>query len=465
MTDNNHIYTAEDIRKYFSGKLSAAEMHAMEKASLDDPFLAEAMEGFEAMQHEPWEEQLAAARLKMQEDSASAKVVPLYQSKTKWWKAAAAILLIGGGAALTYTLTTKKATQNNPDTIAKVTPPVIVDTAATVATQPVQTLPVDSNTHIAVTTTQSAVTKIKIPAGLEVVTTSSDGFSRADSNFVYKPGKPNEVNAVAKNNAANYTAAESMYTPNTATNGTVSSTLTTGSTVNEIVTLNRQEAKTPADDFKKKAAEPSNRSGEFFQQQLNRSFAAQVVTADNAPLPFANINIKSENFGTYADVKGNFRLVSTDSLVTVEVRSVGFLPRTYILNSNTPQNKIVLTEDATAFREKTVIRDRGIGKASRRATLLKDSIVNVEPADGWDNYNTYVSNNIDIPEEILKRDLHGEMEISFTIQPNGAITNIKVDKSLCDNCDEAAARKLIEQGPQWKLKKGKSGKARIKVQF
>ena len=50
MKDNsNHItYSAADIEKYWKGQLSAAEQHAMEKAALEDPFLADAMEGYEA---------------------------------------------------------------------------------------------------------------------------------------------------------------------------------------------------------------------------------------------------------------------------------------------------------------------------------------------------------------------------------------------------------------------------------
>ena len=49
MTDNNsHInYSAADIEKYWKGQLSAADQHAMEKAALEDPFLADAMEGYE----------------------------------------------------------------------------------------------------------------------------------------------------------------------------------------------------------------------------------------------------------------------------------------------------------------------------------------------------------------------------------------------------------------------------------
>jgi hypothetical protein len=48
MPDTKHIiYSAEDIHRYFSGKMNASEMHAMEKASLEDALLAEAMEGYQ----------------------------------------------------------------------------------------------------------------------------------------------------------------------------------------------------------------------------------------------------------------------------------------------------------------------------------------------------------------------------------------------------------------------------------
>jgi hypothetical protein len=44
---SNIHYSADDIRKYLEGQLTNAEMQAMEKAVLEDPFLSDAMEGFE----------------------------------------------------------------------------------------------------------------------------------------------------------------------------------------------------------------------------------------------------------------------------------------------------------------------------------------------------------------------------------------------------------------------------------
>jgi hypothetical protein len=62
-SDNKNInYTAGDIELYLAGDLPAREMHAMEKAALDDPFLAEAMEGYGAMKDTEWNNELVALR-------------------------------------------------------------------------------------------------------------------------------------------------------------------------------------------------------------------------------------------------------------------------------------------------------------------------------------------------------------------------------------------------------------------
>ena len=45
---NNTPYTLLDIEQYLQGKLSPAEMHALEKAAVQDPFLADAIEGYQS---------------------------------------------------------------------------------------------------------------------------------------------------------------------------------------------------------------------------------------------------------------------------------------------------------------------------------------------------------------------------------------------------------------------------------
>jgi len=50
---NDIIYSAEYIRKYLNGQLSGPEMQALEKAALEDPFLADAIEGLEEFKNHP----------------------------------------------------------------------------------------------------------------------------------------------------------------------------------------------------------------------------------------------------------------------------------------------------------------------------------------------------------------------------------------------------------------------------
>jgi hypothetical protein len=41
----NTTYSAADIEKYLKGELSPREMHDLENAALEDPFLADALDG------------------------------------------------------------------------------------------------------------------------------------------------------------------------------------------------------------------------------------------------------------------------------------------------------------------------------------------------------------------------------------------------------------------------------------
>ena len=79
--EKNINYTARDIQEYLAGNLSPQQMHAIEKAALDDPFLAEAMEGYEAGKDKEWNNQLVALREEISNKGAVAKVIPLHKTK------------------------------------------------------------------------------------------------------------------------------------------------------------------------------------------------------------------------------------------------------------------------------------------------------------------------------------------------------------------------------------------------
>lgn len=93
----NKTYQLEDFQKYLHQEMSAAEMHAFEKACLQDPFLNDAFEGFLASN-----EQLALKSRdninKQLAEASTSKVVSMGKSAFSPLKIAAAFILLVGVA-------------------------------------------------------------------------------------------------------------------------------------------------------------------------------------------------------------------------------------------------------------------------------------------------------------------------------------------------------------------------------
>ena len=102
-------YTAVDIEKYHKGLLSPKEMHELEKAALDDPFLADALEGYGA-DSVNISKDLPELEKRLEEKISGAKVIGMtsHRNSFKWWKVAAAIVIIGGVGYFTFGLLTGK---------------------------------------------------------------------------------------------------------------------------------------------------------------------------------------------------------------------------------------------------------------------------------------------------------------------------------------------------------------------
>jgi TonB family protein len=430
------IYTAADIEQYFSGKLLPQQMHAIEKAALDDPFLAEAMEGYGAMKNTSWKKELAGAREEIENTKTGAKIVSI-TPPFKWWKAVAAAVIIAGGAGLAYQLNNAGNKQNKTDNIV-IAKKDSTDTINTIA----------------------GATDVQKPAAIaqestgNIVIAEAKNNTQQDSIFAYEPAKRNRVavlqnddNNVAVNEPSGYIEKRLPVTAAAPSQHNNAEQTITDKETDQAVTQNYD-------------AMASNR-----QAAMNRVFIAEVVGADKAPLPFAKINIPAENVGTYTDVNGKFRLVGVDSTLNIEVRAAGFASRTFNIASGVAKNTLVLNEAPFAAKDIVQLKRKATNNNTENRNRMQfDTVLNAEPVDGWSNYNTYLNNNITSPEEVLQKNIHGEVEVSFDVQKDGKISNVNIDKSLCGNCDQEAAR-AIKEGPQWKVKKGKKEKARVKISF
>ena len=148
-------------------------------------------------------------------------------------------------------------------------------------------------------------------------------------------------------------------------------------------------------------------------------------------------------------------------MLDVQVRSIGFENNNAQLRYTIANNQVVLQDDRNSLSEVVISNKKPNAGARSRESNIK--IEEPEPADGWDNYDTYLVNNLKAPDEIKTKRTRGDVEVSFEVDKNGEPVNIKVEKSLCDKCDEEAIR-LVKDGPKWK-RKSKKGRTSVTVPF
>ncbi|CAN5626484.1 carboxypeptidase-like regulatory domain-containing protein [soil metagenome] len=439
MADNksNIIYTAENIQQYFEGKLSPEAMHAMEKAALDDPFLADAMEGYEAMNNNDWQQQLTDARAAIAAKGNTKKAAPVITT-FKWWQAAAAVLLIAGGIGLVYFFN-QPSTANKED----------VAIAALQKQDSSEKVLVNSNsdTTIAMNDSLQRVVVIKDnPRPLLAQVKTKQVADSISFNLNARAGRAadrEKVDLITEDESKTM-AAESQA--NNISSAAAAAPKSLSSETNNTV---------PAD--KSASLNKSNSA-------LRNYFSSSITAADNTPLPYANVLVLNENVGTYADAKGRFKLAAADSVLNIRVRAAGFIPQVYTIKSNVTDNKIVLNEQQVATKDIVQFKNKKMPGTMPKINVQLDTLLNVEPEDGWSNYDTYLSNNVTPDPSITDKNIHGEVEVTFDVHKDGVLSNMTIAKSLCAACDAEALR-VIKEGPQWKVKKGKKDKGKVKVKF
>jgi TonB family protein len=425
-------YTAADIEKYHKGLLPPKEMHELEKAALDDPFLADALEGY-GVTSVNVSSDLSELEKKLEERISDRKVIRIPPSGTsfQWWKVAAAIVVLGGLGYFIFQLSTD---HHNREVAVKMEekksalPGTI--TADSNRSKKVDSATLEPTNKLSETVTRSNPEKKKeTTAGLKMDSGKND-LARETTNS-YALNYRNQSDSITKQPASRFSAPAAVEkTP---------------------VTANEKQNEGALS--LKKEAMLNNTQTNFFN--------GRIKDANNNPLPFANITITRNNIGTYADAQGRFTLVSPDSTLNVQVRSVGFENSTVQLKNNVASNEVVLQE-SNRIADKVLSTQRPDTSRSRMASV---KIEELEPADGWSNYNTYLANNLNVPEDLKrKEEMKGQVQLSFEVNQQGDPINIRVEKSLCAKCDEEAVR-VVKQGPKWKKKSKKAKRITISVPF
>lgn len=70
------------------------------------------------------------------------------------------------------------------------------------------------------------------------------------------------------------------------------------------------------------------------------------------------------------------------------------------------------------------------------------------PEGGMQTFYAYVAKNLTYPAKAARLDISGRVFVQFVVEKDGTLTDVKVIKSLYEDCDQEAIR-VIENAPKW----------------
>lgn len=120
------------------------------------------------------------------------------------------------------------------------------------------------------------------------------------------------------------------------------------------------------------------------------------------------------------------------------------------VNQSRQGRMAVVNSDSNRERISKVVATQTFSEVSLKA--------NAAPLIGWEKYNEYLQSNI----KPLSTQSEGLVTLSFVVNENGTLKNLKVEKSLNEQADMEAIR-VVKDGPLWQ--RGIDSTATVSVKF
>lgn len=445
-------FSAEDIARYWEGKMSAQEMHALEAAAMDDPFLADALEGYNAVKPATIPADVEELRARLIERTHDKKTVPLRENNAKWWRVAAVLIFLGGASLLAY----KLLLQEDQNKLAKQEAPAPGESANTAPALPRDTITAASGERI-------------------VPHDSSKDASESYGLTINKPGVNPQGNASAAAKTASSPVPDlSAYRADTLQAGAVADLKEKVSKDSVLVAANDANRLNKALQGRvpgvttQQPSPATNRApdAEGNQAFYYNNFSGRVVDQQNNAIPYASVRVNNNQLVS-TNNEGIFQIRSADTVLDLSVTSMGYQPRNFTLRGNQPTQDVALERSNSkmsevvvsgAYRKKSSAKE----KEEEKPSNLNTASMTAQPVSGWDAFNDYLEANRRVDD--ANRGLKGEVVVTFQVNKSGQLSDFGIEKSL-SAWHDAEATRLVKEGPAWKLLRGKKARARVIVGF
>ncbi len=454
MANFNDMITV--LRRWLSGEARASDERALDAALRDDPFAAEAMEGYRKFADADHAARLERLRHRLHENKNTKRRGGLYFLPRAAAVAASVLLLAGAGWWLLQedpspAISNSETTVQTPATEEGSTNQAIAQTEEETAA-PIADAEVVPPTSVYSYNSRSR--KLKVSP----VTPSDAGFSKKQLADVSKTDdvalsyevipvpdmttREQELPAIVNAPAESKSGAAFKPAPESAM------PITPGKRAEE-------------DAKKERATSDKMAKAKSYNNNLS-NLAGRVTNDSGDPLPGVAVIVEGTQRGASTDMDGNFNLPLSGDEQRVVFNYTGYESLTAAINNRGLMN-VILKENAATLSEVQISSPNAasrkklqIGGAAAKAKDVAPATA--APQVGTDAYETYLKQNLRLPEAARRQNISGVVKLRFTVDKNGKLSNFKTMQSLGYGCDEEAIR-LIKEGPVWQI----SGDAR-KVQ-
>ncbi len=438
-----------DIEKYLKGELSPADRHRLEKLALEDPFLADALEGAEEISSDDFRDDLNQIHSRLDK-----RIAGKERGGSGWYwpmRIAAGVILLICSTWLVYYFTDNEsandlALNKTEDTVpGNVNEQPIISDSITSA-EPAETERVTSES-------QPVEKKNLIP---EAQPAPAPKEVEKEPIAETTPPEPIAL-AEAEADALEIAAVEEVVVEKPVAKKEALKTVTQPEAISR----------------SRKADAPAAAGVPASQQEINAKdkYVNRVITGkvldqeDGTPLPGVNVIVKGTTRGTMTDLEGNYQVEVSDPNQTLVFSFIGLETKEENINGRS-QLDVQLNEDVSELSE-VVVTGYGYSDTDIFTNTLPDYVA-AEPEGGFRAYKIYLDDNLHYPIQAIENKVQGKVTVRFEISPTGTISDFQVTKGIGFGCDEEAIR-LIRQGPKWSSpKRGDTavkGRVKMRVKF
>ena len=438
-----------DIEKYLRGELSPAEMHALEKAALNDPFLAEALEGVEQAGADNFLFDLH--RLNRSVHARSRRRMAKGGKTIRMWGwttaiAATILLLVISGFLVVNILKEQAAQEQAMHELASLQPEG--DRKDTVL------IPFPQEAPVAAVQRRPASLQADGPAARRGATITDPATTGAGARELEVDNVPVTKPAGDVTVAAHDGAAEES---------TVQAESGREARAKEESDVALRETPAEGPDATsavlsgKDGGEAAKKSGRRLESGAPTRAATEspalppaslrvkgkVVTPEGQGLPGVNVMIAGSRTGIVTDAGGNYELAVPAENSRLVFAFIGYGTREVEVGDQREVN-VQLEEDMSTLSEVVVTGYSSVSAPRDDGETFSFA----EPQGGRADFRDYLARAVRYPAEAMGNKVEGRVTVRFTVDPTGALSDFEVVKGIGYGCEEELIR-AIQAGPPW----------------